>query len=239
MQYQAHPDFLPALQRFYHRDGNYRKTANKVLAAWAKSQHQAIFTAQEVFQDFQLTNHGEDRIRYCLKYDLHKFSRLITQQHQDICTFLFIGTHSEADEWLNKNRSFLAGEYAQEAKQACINSTLTPTPYTRTHLQQLKTKIAVLKTEIVHYQPFFKNTDVASNNNDEQLRKNLVNQFQTGNTVDFKNQVHEISKATRGRNIAKAIKQAESLEMFTDLLKLKVEYIATLKEYLEVSKNLH
>lgn len=236
MQYQAHSDFLTSLHDFYQKDGHYRKAANKVLAAWAKSQNQEIFSAQHVFQGFNLTHHGENRINYCFKYDLHDFSRLVTQQHHETCTFLFVGTHQEVDDWLNKNRGLLAVRDTPTPKQ--IYLTAKPAP-SLSRLSDLRNHIALLKEELAEYEGTFKHLDIRSNNYNESLKKGLEDQFHSKNTTDFTQYLAKIRQSTLKRNTAEAIEQAENLELFTEFIKLKVKYIATLKEYLEVSKNLH
>lgn len=239
MHYQTHPAFIPALHNFYHKNGNYRKAANKVLAAWAKSQNQGIFSENHVFQGFNLTHHGENRIQHCFKYDLYDSSRLVTQQHNNICTFLFVGTHNEVDEWLNKNRNLIEPYYEPEIQNSTSSLNPTPSPYTKSRLHQLRATIEIIKTDLAHYQAYFKQIDISSSKYDEQSRKAITNQFHTQNAPDFKNQLNEIQQSIGRKNIIKAIEQAENLELFTIFLKLKVKYIHTLKAYLEVSKNLH
>lgn len=237
MQYQAHSDFLPSLRDFYHKNGNYRKAANKVLAAWARSQNQTIFSEHHVFQDFNLTHHGEDRVNHCFKYELYNFSRLVTQQHQQICTFLFVGTHQEVDKWLDKNKGLLVKSVSQaQPPQTTLSSEKN---YTRTDLVRLRESIVNIKNEINQYKNNFENTDIASSTLSEAAQQALVNQFHFNNTAYFNSQLIRIRQLAIQKNTIKAIEQAENLELFTDFLKLKVKYIATLKEYLEVSNNLH
>lgn len=58
----------------------------------------------EPFNGVPLTNHGESRIKHCIKYDLSGFCRLITIQNQGKCFIKFLGTHDDCDKWLNANR---------------------------------------------------------------------------------------------------------------------------------------
>lgn len=239
-QYQAHTDFMPSLRKFYLKNGNYRKAANKVLAAWAKSQNQAVFSEDHVFQGFNLTHHGENRIPYCFKYDLHNASRLVTQQNNDLCIFLFVGTHEETEEWLNRNQGLKKAQH-EPTTQPTLRPIITKpaNKYTRTHLQQLRTTLDNLKADIDQYKADFKHTDINTKNYDDEARKKLVSQFITNNTNTFKSQLGLIKKLTKDGSTNKAIEQAETLELFTDFIKIKLRYIATLKEYLEVSNHLH
>jgi len=52
----------------------------------------------------RLTKHGEPRIKHCYKYDLAGAHRLITIQVRDTAFLHFVGTHGEADRWLDNNR---------------------------------------------------------------------------------------------------------------------------------------
>lgn len=243
-QYQAHADFMPSLHNFYLKNGNYRKAANKVLAAWAKSQNQHIFTDPQVFQGFNLTNHGENRIQYCCKYDLYDASRLVTQQHAEVCTFLFVGTHQEVEEWLNKNRGFSLTyqKYKLAEQQETPSVVALPIQYSKTRLQELKNISTNLKIDIAQYEAYFKDTNISYKSHSDLTSESLkimVNQLLNNNMTAFKNQLNTIKQLTQGRQTQKAIKQAEELELFTDFIKLKLKYIATLKKYLETSKNLH
>ncbi|WP_298612198.1 hypothetical protein [uncultured Thiothrix sp.] len=239
MQYQTHADFMPSLRNFYLKNGNYRKAANKVLAAWAKSQNQEFFSETQVFQGFNMTHHGENRLPHCFKYDLHDASRLVTQQYNNCCTFLFVGTHEETEEWLNKNNGLIEALHTSTAQPVLRPIIASSTQYTKTHLQQLRMNISNFKVDIAQYEAYFKDTDINLRNYDDTARKMLVSQFHTNNTIAFKNQLNSIKQLTKGKNTQKAIEQAESLELFTDFIKVKLRYIATLQEYLEVSKNLH
>ena len=58
------------------------------------------------FVGMTLTNHGETRIKKCIKYDLTGYARLITIQDSGIVLFCFAGTHDDCDRWLEQNRGF-------------------------------------------------------------------------------------------------------------------------------------
>ena len=71
----------------------------------------AVKKAQEIINDLQLdidcsrleTNHGENRIKHAVKYDLPSACRLITVQNDGVAYLLFMGSHAEADRWLKNN----------------------------------------------------------------------------------------------------------------------------------------
>jgi len=53
----------------------------------------------------KLTKHGESRIPHCIKYDISNDAhRLVTVQTDNFIYLLFIGTHDDADRWLDRNR---------------------------------------------------------------------------------------------------------------------------------------
>ncbi|MER8543800.1 AAA family ATPase [Mesorhizobium sp. M1334] len=56
------------------------------------------------FIGISVTNHGESRIRNCVKYDLGDGWRLVTQQTDKTCGFLFVGDHADTDHWLDAHR---------------------------------------------------------------------------------------------------------------------------------------
>ena len=51
----------------------------------------------------QVTNHGESRIKHCVKYDLPGFCRLVTVQNEGVIYVLFIGDHESVDRWLDSH----------------------------------------------------------------------------------------------------------------------------------------
>jgi len=56
------------------------------------------------FSSLQTTKHGETRIKNCVKYELGDGWRLVTQQTEKQCRFLFVGDHEDVDRWLDSHR---------------------------------------------------------------------------------------------------------------------------------------
>ena len=56
------------------------------------------------FTTLSVTNHGETRLRNCVKYDLGDGWRLVTRQTERTCGFLFIGDHEDTERWLESHR---------------------------------------------------------------------------------------------------------------------------------------
>jgi len=51
----------------------------------------------------QVTNHGESRIKHCIKYDLPGACRLVTVQNEGVIYILFVGDHVSVDRWLDRH----------------------------------------------------------------------------------------------------------------------------------------
>jgi hypothetical protein len=55
------------------------------------------------FRALPVTNHGESRLKNCVKYDLGDGWRLVTKQTDKACVFLYVGDHEDAEKWLNNH----------------------------------------------------------------------------------------------------------------------------------------
>jgi hypothetical protein len=99
VQFLHYKDFDKSLRSLYKRGGKYQTAAEDILAIVGK-----VHTGGDPLHGLRRTNHGESRIRHCIKYDLTGFCRLITVQNAGMCFFVFCGIHEECDEWLNRNR---------------------------------------------------------------------------------------------------------------------------------------
>ena len=69
-------EFTYSLRTLHQKGGLYQKAAKTVQAAWGRAHAKDEFDS--VFEGIVRTNHGEDRVPHCIKYDLTKFSRLVT-----------------------------------------------------------------------------------------------------------------------------------------------------------------
>jgi hypothetical protein len=102
-------DFGDSLKNLYAKGGPFRNAADKVLAIKAKADLK--YPVKDVFS-VATTHNGESRIPHCTKYDLPARARLVTVCKNDLCLFLFAGSHDEVDNWLDKNKGidFIAKE---------------------------------------------------------------------------------------------------------------------------------
>jgi AAA domain/UvrD-like helicase C-terminal domain len=103
-------DFTLSLRTLHQKGGAFQNAAKTVRSVWGRAHARDEFKL--VFEGVPRTNHGEDRIPHCIKYDLTRYSRLVTVVNNGICIFLFCGDHDTVDRWLEKNRGldFVAKE---------------------------------------------------------------------------------------------------------------------------------
>lgn len=102
MRFLEGNEFMTSLRNLYQKGGLYQKAATTIQAAWGRAHSKESF--ESVFRGIAPTNHGESRIPHCIKYDLTKFSRLVTVVNNGICLFLFCGDHDTVDRWLERNK---------------------------------------------------------------------------------------------------------------------------------------
>lgn len=57
----------------------------------------------DISETHQITNHGESRIKHCVKYDLPGACRLVTVQNEGVIYVLFVGDHESVDRWLDRH----------------------------------------------------------------------------------------------------------------------------------------
>lgn len=109
MQYVMYKDFGDSLKSLYNKGGPFKNAADKVLAIKAKADLQ--YPVKDVFA-LATTHYGESRVPHCTKYDLPARARLVTVCKNDLCLFLFAGSHDDVDAWLDKNKGidFIAKE---------------------------------------------------------------------------------------------------------------------------------
>jgi len=99
-QYTQHKDFMRALQRMSSQGGIRQKKANKVFEILGKA------STKNPLKNYKITNHGESRIKNCVKYDLSDGYRLVTIQTDNFCMFCFCGDHDECDRWIDGHKGY-------------------------------------------------------------------------------------------------------------------------------------
>lgn len=95
-----HKDFDSSLHKLFRLGGQNRKRFEKASGIIEAINHGGL----DDLKRFPITNHGESRIKSCVKFDLGDGFRLITQQANKCIVFLFVGNHDSCEDWLNRNR---------------------------------------------------------------------------------------------------------------------------------------
>ena len=90
--------FDASLTKLWRTGGQRKKKADKVFAILGQ-----LNLGLAAFKDLQLTDHGESRIRHCIKYELGDGRRPVTIQSDKTIALCFVGDHEECEHWLNKN----------------------------------------------------------------------------------------------------------------------------------------
>ena len=95
-----HKDFDASLTKMYNLGGKNKKKFEK-----ASGMIQALgLKGIAHINKLPITNHGETRIKSCVKIDLGDGYRMITQRCNKCVTFLFAGNHDDCEDWLNGNK---------------------------------------------------------------------------------------------------------------------------------------
>lgn len=94
ISYYTTKSFDRSLAKAIRDGGQSRKKADRVRVVLGSLRE------PDPFSGYSVTNHGESRISNAVKYDLGEGWRLVTQQHEKACIFLFVGDHEDADRWL-------------------------------------------------------------------------------------------------------------------------------------------
>ncbi len=91
-------------------EGSYNKTIREFLRYGGANERAAKKAAEievKLRTGFDIqsmtTDHGESRIKNCVKYDLGNGFRLVTVQQGKVVVFLHIGDHDNTQRWLDKN----------------------------------------------------------------------------------------------------------------------------------------
>lgn len=99
----VHNEIKKQIQRLYQQGGNFQKAAEKckiLLYDLSIKNTNPV----EIISKIPLTNHGESRIKHCIKYDLSGYCRLVTIQDNGWLVLLYCGTHDDVDKWLENNK---------------------------------------------------------------------------------------------------------------------------------------
>ncbi len=96
----------------------------------------------------QTTDHGETRIRNCVKFNLGDGFRLITLQEGDTCLALYVGNHDACQAWLSQNAGIKLSFKPETQEVVLINA---PETASRGDLRT--------GTPTLDHRPYFKRID--------------------------------------------------------------------------------
>jgi hypothetical protein len=91
--------FRKSLLELKKRGGQHQRAADRVYALLGQLQDNP-----RALSAVPTTNHGENRIRKAVKYDLTGFCRLITIQDSGYVFLCYAGDHDDCDRWLDRYR---------------------------------------------------------------------------------------------------------------------------------------
>lgn len=100
MQVFEYREFRASMAALRRRGGPYQKAAEKAIVIMDDLNK----GGQQALAKLPVTNHGENRIKKAVKYDLTGACRLVTVQDTGFVFLCFVGDHEESDRWLDKNR---------------------------------------------------------------------------------------------------------------------------------------
>ena len=95
-----HKDFDASMHKLFSLGGQNRKRFEKASGIIEAIHHGGL----KDLNKFPITNHGESRIKSCVKFDLGDGFRLITQQANKCIVLFFVGNHDACEDWLNRNK---------------------------------------------------------------------------------------------------------------------------------------
>ncbi|QQS54071.1 MAG: UvrD-helicase domain-containing protein [Candidatus Competibacteraceae bacterium] len=125
MQYIEHRDFMESIRILNNKGMKFTKAVNKILEFQEKIKKNINAHPKDIFYGCSVTNHGESRIKNCVKYALPSACRLITIQTNDICFLMFVGDHNASDTWLDQHKGYrTVSAILQDINSPTISSVL-------------------------------------------------------------------------------------------------------------------
>lgn len=96
------------------------------------------------------TKNGENRIPHAVKYDLHGSFRLVTVEHEDARILIYIGSHEDAEHWLDTNRGT---RFVVDKKGQIEFTRVDATPKSPDELQDVPPEAPRLKGPVLRLLP--------------------------------------------------------------------------------------
>lgn len=231
MRYLTHHDFMPSVYAMYKKNGKNRKISEKVLSMWAKSQNNNLFGSKEIFTSRQTAN-GENRIRHCRKYNLSDGCRLITIFNQDTHIFVFLGSHDECDDWIEKNRNIAFDKILIDTKDAIQNNSSLLTHKSNSEILNTQKYepdfLKSVRAEIELYAEMVKHESGVSNDITQVGLEYAKSSFLEKDCLEVKNIINIVANQINIRQSKNALVSARHLEDFLAFMSTKLSYIDNL-----------
>jgi superfamily I DNA/RNA helicase len=98
--YFKKPKFIKAMEALRRRGGQHARAASEA--------NRIIGSLSHGFDETnKITNHGENRIKSCVKYDLGAGAFRLVTVHSNHCIYiLYVGSHDDADQWIERHRGY-------------------------------------------------------------------------------------------------------------------------------------
>jgi superfamily I DNA/RNA helicase len=100
MEIYQHKHFANALRQMRQQGGQRSKVVKDVEALL----YRIVDGGVDPFDGMPTTNHGESRLKHCVKYDLQYACRLVTVQTNGCRILLYVGSHDDTDRWLDSHK---------------------------------------------------------------------------------------------------------------------------------------
>lgn len=237
MQYNQHPDFLGSLKSLYNKNGAYKGAAIRVLALLARVHYREIFEEQKnLLNNFRTT--GENRIEHCTKYVLQNHCRLVTIRDNNTCTFLFVGTHEDTEEWLNKNK-------AETFSPISLVPNLVEIPITaqipnrnievEAELTKQLNKVMHLQQRLKDDSSIFKKNIPDTNKPNKKYYNKLKSFFDNDFSKEIRVDLNNIESSLTEYCPQEAHDYAENLALYAEFLHQEIIYIYEVKNYLALA----
>lgn len=126
IQIFEHKAFQASLSDLSRAGGERKRRAEKVFAVLGK-----LKSGTKALDELPKTNHGEGRIKHCVKYDLGGGYRLVTVQTEKMLGFCFAGDHEATEKWLDGHRGLLVAKNRIGSWEAIYQSASVDEPIQR------------------------------------------------------------------------------------------------------------
>jgi hypothetical protein len=121
-----HKAFDTSLHELKRAGGEKNRRAEKVFAMLGR-----LHLGAAAIEGAVITNHGESRIKHCVKYDIGGGFRLVTVQTDRMLGLLYVGSHDDTDRWLDSHSGLTISKGSGGSWEAIFQSPSVDSPIRR------------------------------------------------------------------------------------------------------------